>query len=75
MNQEDFEQLEAKINQLLDRHAKVVKEKDLMEKRLRQREDEFHQLKGQIRNYERERGEIRSRLEKILGHLENLDLP
>jgi hypothetical protein len=41
---------------------------------LQQRETEWHQLRGQIRQYERERSEMRERLEKILGHLEQLDL-
>lgn len=72
---ENLEQLEVRINQLLERHEKIKKEKELAEKRLQQKESESHQLKGQLRQYERERGEIRERLERILGHFERLDLP
>ena len=54
---------------------RIKKEKELAEKRLQQKESESHQLKGQIRQYERERSEIREKLEKILGHFERLDLP
>ena len=72
---DNLEQLEARINQLLERHERVKKEKELAEKRLQQKESESHHLKGQLRQYERERGEIREKLEKILGHFERLDLP
>jgi len=72
---DNLEQLEARINQLLDRHERVKREKELAEKRLQQKESEWHQLKGQLRQYERERSEIREKLERILGHFERLDLP
>ena len=71
---DNLEQLEARINQLLERHERVRKEKELAEKRLQQKESESHQLKGQLRQYERERSEIREKLEKILGHFERLEL-
>lgn len=72
---DNLEQLEAKIDRLLERHVRVKKEKEIVEKRLQQRESEFHELRGQIRQYERERGEIREKLEKILGYFVRLDLP
>ncbi|MEK6600440.1 MAG: cell division protein ZapB [Candidatus Binatota bacterium] len=72
---DNLEQLEARISQLLDRHERVKREKELAEKRLQQKESEWHQLKGQLRQYERERSEIREKLERILGHFERLDLP
>ncbi len=72
---EHLEQLEAGINQLLEKHERIKKEKELAERRLQQKESESHHLKGQIRQYERERNEIREKLEKILGHFENLNLP
>jgi septal ring factor EnvC (AmiA/AmiB activator) len=72
---DNLEQLEAKIDRLLERHVRVKKEKEIVEKRLQQRESEFHELRGQIRQYERERGEIREKLEKILGYFVRLELP
>ncbi|HEV8340866.1 MAG TPA: cell division protein ZapB [Candidatus Binatia bacterium] len=71
---ENLEQLEHRISQLLERHEKVKKEKELVEKKLQQKESEWHHLRGQIRQYERERNEIREKLGRILGHLEHLDL-
>ena len=74
MDASNLEQLEGKISKLLERHEKIKREKEQAEKRLQQRETDWHQLKGQIRQYERERIELRERLDKILGHLEQLDL-
>ena len=74
MDASNLEQLEGKIGKLLERHEKIKREKEQAEKRLQQRETDWHQLKGQIRQYERERIELRERLDKILGHLEQLDL-
>lgn len=72
---ENLEQLEAKIEQLLETHERVKKEKEEAEKRLLQKETESHHLKGQIRQYERERSEIREGLAKIIGHFERLVVP
>ncbi|MGB7951273.1 MAG: cell division protein ZapB [Candidatus Binatia bacterium] len=72
---DNIEQLEAKVNRLVERHERIKKEKESVEKRLQQKESEWHHLKGQIRQYERERVELRDRLDKILGQFASLDLP
>ena len=74
MDASHLEELEGKVSKLLERHEKIKREKEQAEKRLQQRETDWHQLKGQIRQYERERIELRERLDKILGQLEQLDL-
>lgn len=71
---ENFDRLEAKIEELLEIHERVKKEKDLANIQLSHKESESHQLKGQLRQYERERSEIREKLGKILGQLERLNL-
>jgi chromosome segregation ATPase len=70
-----IEQLEAKVNRLIEKHERVKKEKESFEKRLQQKESEWHHLKGQIRQYERERTELREKLDKILGQFASLELP
>jgi predicted nuclease with TOPRIM domain len=75
MAQDSIEQLEAKINRLIERHERAIKEKENIEKKLQQKESEWHHLKGQIRQYERERVELREKLDKIIGHFSTLDLP
>lgn len=72
---DDLEQLELKINRLLEKHERMRKEKELAEKKLQEKEGEWHQLRGQLRQYERERTEIREKLERILGHFARLDVP
>lgn len=74
MAQDTIEQLEAKINRLIEKHERVKKEKENIERKLQQKESEWHHLKGQIRQYERERVELREKLDKIIGHFATLDL-
>ncbi len=75
MAQDTIEQLEAKINRLIEKHERVKKEKETIEKKLQQKESDWHNLKGQIRQYERERVELREKLDRIIGHFASLDLP
>ena len=75
MSLDNIEQLEAKVNRLIDKHQRVKKEKESVEKKLQQKESEWHNLQGQIRRYERERVELREKLDKIIGQFANLDLP
>jgi septal ring factor EnvC (AmiA/AmiB activator) len=71
---DNIEQLEVAINRLLEKHERVKKEKEVMEKKLQQKESEWHHLRGQIRQYERERVELRQKLDKIMVQFANLDL-
>lgn len=74
MATDHLDELETKISRLLEKHLKAKKEKEMAEKRLSEKEGEFHHLRGQLRRYEKERGELRGRLEKLLVYLEDLDL-
>jgi predicted nuclease with TOPRIM domain len=70
----NIEQLEATINRLLETHERVKTEKEAIEKKLQQRESEWHHLKGQIRQYERERIELKEKLDRIIGQVASLNL-
>jgi len=70
----DIEQLEATIDQLLASHERIRTEKEAVEKKLQQKESEWHHLKGQLRQYERERIELREKLDRIIGQVATLDL-
>jgi predicted nuclease with TOPRIM domain len=74
MANDHVEQLELTINQLIEKHERIKREKQSIEKKLQQKESEWHHLKGQLRQYERERSELREKLDRILGHFANLDL-
>lgn len=71
---DNIEQLEATINRLLEKHERMKKDKEAMERKLQQKESEWHNLKGQIRQYERERIEFREKLDRIIGQFASMDL-
>ena len=74
MTLDNIEQLEATIDRLLASHERIKTEKEAVEKRLQQKESEWHHLKGQLRQYERERVGLREKLDRILGQVASLDL-
>jgi len=74
MANDHVEELELTINRLIEKHERMKREKESIEKRLQQKESEWHHLKGQLRQYERERIELRDKLDRILGHFASLDL-
>ena len=74
MTLHNIEQLEATIDRLLASHEQIKTEKEAVEKKLQQKESEWHHLKGQLRQYERERIELREKLDRILGQVASLDL-
>ena len=74
MTLHNIEQLEETIDRLLASHERIKTEKDAVEKKLQQKESEWHHLKGQLRQYERERIELREKLDRILGQVASLDL-
>jgi len=74
MANDHVEQLELTINRLIEKHERMKREKESIEKKLQQKESEWHHLKGQVRQYERERIELREKLDRILGQFASLDL-
>ena len=74
MTLHNIEQLEATIDRLLASHERIKTEKEAVEKKLQQKESEWHHLKGQLRQYERERIELSEKLDRILGQVASLDL-
>jgi predicted nucleic acid-binding Zn-ribbon protein len=70
----NIEKLEATIDRLLENHERMKTEKEAIEKKLREKDSDWHHLKGQIRQYERERVELREKLDKIIGQFASLQL-
>ena len=70
----NIEQLEATIDRLLEKHERMRSEKEAIEKKLQQKEREWHHLRGQVRQYERERIELREKLDKIIGQFASMQL-
>ena len=71
---ENLKLLEEKLNGFLSRHEAVRNEKATLLTRLHERDQENAVLVERLRQYERERIEMRAILEKILSRFEGLDL-
>jgi len=74
MDLESLKLLESKIVKILDRHEEISREKEALAHRLKQQEEKFAQLAGQVKQFEDERRELKTRLEKILQRLNGLDI-
>jgi septal ring factor EnvC (AmiA/AmiB activator) len=74
MDLENLKLLEGRIGQLLDQHERLREQHEVLLQRLKEREKQVAEVTGQLRHYEQERSEIRSRLERILTGLEGLGL-
>ncbi len=68
MVQEQLEVLESRVQAMIDLIKKLKMEKEGLEAKINQREREFRQL-------QEERGEVRLRIERILGTLNHLEMP
>ncbi|TAJ98463.1 MAG: cell division protein ZapB [Candidatus Manganitrophaceae bacterium] len=68
MVQEQLEVLETRVQAMIEMIKKLKREKELLEAKVGQREREFRQL-------QEERGEVRLRIERILGTLNHLEVP
>ncbi len=66
--------LEGRVDDVLTRHATVRAERDRLVEQLREAQARIQQLTGQVESYEKERAQVRARVESILGRLEGLDL-
>ena len=74
MDLENLKLLETKINQFVDQHEHVRAQHEALLARLKDREKQLTEATAQLKRYEQERVEIKSRLERILNRLEGVDL-
>jgi septal ring factor EnvC (AmiA/AmiB activator) len=74
MSLENLKLLETKIGEFVDEHERVRQEHESLLQRLKEREAQLEAATAQLKQLEQERVEVRTRLERILGRLEGLDL-
>jgi septal ring factor EnvC (AmiA/AmiB activator) len=74
MSLDSLKLLEAKIGEFVDRHEQVRREQDQLREQVRERDKKLAEAVTQLKRFEKERGELRTRLERILGRLNGLDL-
>jgi len=75
----DFKSLEEKILRTIEllksaREAKAVAERDAsrLREQLNEREEEFESMRHELVGLRREREEVRTRVEKMLGQIESI---
>ena len=74
MDLDKLEQLELRVERLVEQNQRVKKAKTQAETRLQERDAQCKSLSDRIQRYERERAALRERLTKIIGQFEHLDL-
>ena len=74
MDLDKLEQLEFRIERLVELQQRLKTAKSEAETRLQQRDAEFKSLNDRLQRYEQERAALRERLNRIIGEFEDLDL-
>jgi uncharacterized coiled-coil protein SlyX len=69
---ESLKLLEERINGFLAYHEKVCEEKNELLMRFREQEQAYAALKEQVHQYEKERNEVREKLELIINRFNKL---
>ena len=74
MSVESLKVLEGRVNEILARHASLSAERDRLQTQLQEAQGRIAEMKSQLDTHEKERAQVRARVESILGRLEGLDL-
>lgn len=70
MNWEEFKLLEEKIERVIEGYMRLKAERDQLLSLLRQKEEELGELHKEVEALKTERGEVRSRVERLIERLE-----
>ena len=73
MSLEKLEALEVRVGKLVELFVELRKDKTQLEKQLQKAQEDLDKQQALLRAMEEERTNIRSRIEKVLDELENLD--
>jgi chromosome segregation ATPase len=74
MSLDSLKVLETRVDDVVARHAAMAADRERLRTELRAAQARIAELSAQLETYEKERGQIRARVESILGRLEGLDL-
>lgn len=66
--------LEEKLDGVLERHARICQERAQLIQRLNEQQEANGRLREQLQQYEQEREEIRTKLERILSQFDGLGI-
>lgn len=74
MGLESLKVLEGRVDDVLARHAAVAAERDRLREELAATRERLAEMAARLEDVEKERAQVRARVESILGRLEALDL-
>jgi chromosome segregation ATPase len=72
MDMQSLKALESRVEDVLARHSSVRAERDRLQEQLSEARARIEAMSEQIRRYEKERAEMKARVERILGRLDGL---
>jgi chromosome segregation ATPase len=72
MNTETLKVLETKIDELLAQHGAACEERDRLRSELDKAQARAEQMAAQLHQVEKERAEVKARVERILSRLDGL---
>ena len=74
MDLDKLEQLELRVERLVEQNQRIRKAQAKAETRLQERDAQCKSLIDRLRRYDGERAALRERLNRIIGRFEHLDL-
>lgn len=74
MNMESLKVLENRVDDVLSRHSSVCAQRDQLQEQLIEARARIEEMSEQVRQYEKERAEMKARVERILGRLDGLHI-
>lgn len=69
---ESVDRLEAGITRLLDEHNELKSENSELKEAIKARDERISELSERLEGIERERGEVRDRVDTLIGRLDGL---
>lgn len=69
---ESVDRLEAGITRLLDEHNELKNENSELKEAIKARDEQITELSERLESVQRERGEVRERVETLIGRLDGL---
>jgi septal ring factor EnvC (AmiA/AmiB activator) len=74
MSLESLKVLEAKLDEFVDRHEQVREQQKELQQRLEKQATQLNQALAQLKRCEKERVEVRERLQRVLSRINELGL-
>lgn len=74
MSLESLKVLETKVADLVAQHERIRQANDALQQKVREQEKQLAEASSRLKQFEKEREEVKGRLEKVLTRLDGLGL-